>query len=195
MKTSKRYAHSQILWMTRNPLLCLTHFILFVSIIELLLFISTNGAVCWPAPRIFGKAPSILQITYISSQRGWGVRPMVASVVLKIRCAPKSVKSSGDLDFIRFYLCHAVRCRQSSIYAKLFPEKANEVLEDGRQMIGFASRLICQRHTICWHLRCHLSGAQKPLSTLKTLLCLASFITHIIMKNTILFWEGILGKT
>ena len=122
METSKRYAHSQILWMTRNPLLCQTHFILFVSIIELLLFISTNGAVCWPAPRIFGKAPSILQITYISSQRGWGVRPMVASVVLKIRCGPKSEKWS-DLDFIGFYLCHVVRCHFTPNYFQKRPTR------------------------------------------------------------------------
>ena len=168
METSKRYAHSQILWMTQNPLLCQTHFILFVSIIELLLFISTNGSVCWPAPRIFGKAPSILKnhIYFVTEGLRGEAHGRIGRAQDKV---PLMSTKSGDLDFIRFYLCHAVRCRQSSIYAKLFPEKANEVLEDGRQMIGFASRLICQRHTICWHLRCHLSGAQKPLSTLKTL--------------------------
>ena len=153
METSKRYAHSQILWMTRNPLLCLTHFILFASIIELLLFISTNGSVCWPAPRIFGKAPSILQITYISSQRGWGVRPMVASVVLKISAA--QVRKVEWLGLHRILSLPCCKMSAVVILRQIISRKGQRGF--GRRKtddwIGFASRLICQRN--CWHLRGH----------------------------------------
>ena len=51
----------------------------------------------------FVKAPSTLQNHIHFVTEGLGVKPMVASVVLKIRCGPKSEKWS-DLDFIRFYL-------------------------------------------------------------------------------------------
>ena len=121
-KPAKRNALSQILWVTQNPRLCQNHFIPFASIIELLLFISTNSSVCWPAPRIFGKAPSIFQNHIYFVTEGMGVKPMVASVVLKIRCAPKSEKWS-DLDFMRFYLCHVVRCHFMSNYFQKRPTR------------------------------------------------------------------------
>ena len=40
----------------------------------------------------FVKAPSILQNHIYFVTEGLGVKPMVASVVLKIRCAPRKVE-------------------------------------------------------------------------------------------------------